>query len=82
MTDLPPSSRPARTTRAPQAVIEALRLLTVVFFAGAGYAIGRLGFPATYVAIAATMSLATVLLWTVSRRAQTSETQAAAPEPA
>jgi uncharacterized protein YacL len=40
VTDLPPSSRPARTTRAPQAVIEALRLLTVVFFAGAGYAIG------------------------------------------
>jgi MFS family permease len=50
--------------------------------AGVGYAIGRLGFPATYVGIAATMSLATVLLWTVSRRAQTSETQAAAPEPA
>ena len=40
MTELPPSTRPARTTRAPQAVVEALRLLTVVFFAGAGYAIG------------------------------------------
>src|SRR5438309_8898004 len=37
---MPPSSRPARTTRAPVAVVEALRLLTVVFFAGAGYAVG------------------------------------------
>ena len=37
---MPPSSRPERTTRTPVAVVEALRLLTVVFFAGAGYAIG------------------------------------------
>ncbi|MDT7538326.1 MAG: hypothetical protein QOI82_1911 [Actinomycetota bacterium] len=37
---MPPSSRPARTSRTPVAVVEALRLLTVVFFAGAGYAIG------------------------------------------
>ena len=39
MTDLPPSKRP-RAQRAPSPVIEALRLLVVVFFAGAGYAIG------------------------------------------
>ncbi|MBK5308344.1 MAG: TRAM domain-containing protein [Frankiaceae bacterium] len=39
VTAVPPSSRSART-RAPAAVVEALRLLTVVFFAGAGYAIG------------------------------------------
>ena len=37
---MPPSSRPARSARTPVAVVEALRLLTVVFFAGAGYAIG------------------------------------------
>jgi uncharacterized protein YacL len=37
---MPPSSRPTRSHRPPQAVVEALRLLTVVFFAGAGYAIG------------------------------------------
>jgi uncharacterized protein YacL len=36
---VPPTSRPTRS-RAPVAVVEALRLLTVVFFAGAGYAIG------------------------------------------
>ncbi|MDX6197524.1 MAG: hypothetical protein QOJ79_675 [Actinomycetota bacterium] len=40
MTELPPSSRSTRTARAPQALVEALRLLTVVFFAGAGFAIG------------------------------------------
>src|SRR5947209_17730628 len=40
MTALPPSSRPSRTPRAPVAVLEALRLMTVVFFAGAGYSIG------------------------------------------
>jgi uncharacterized protein YacL len=40
VTELPASSRPARSGRAPHAVVEALRLLTVVFFAGAGYAIG------------------------------------------
>jgi uncharacterized protein YacL len=39
VTAVPPSSRPARP-RAPVAVVEALRLMTVVFFAGAGYAIG------------------------------------------
>jgi uncharacterized protein YacL len=37
---VPPSSRPARSLRAPVAVVEALRLLTVVFFAGAGYSLG------------------------------------------
>ncbi len=37
---MPPSSRAPRSSRAPVAVVEALRLLTVVFFAGAGYAIG------------------------------------------
>ncbi len=37
---LPVSSRPSRTPRAPAAVLEALRLMTVVFFAGAGYSIG------------------------------------------
>lgn len=40
MSALPPSARSTRSTRAPVAVVEALRLLTVVFFAGAGYAIG------------------------------------------
>jgi uncharacterized protein YacL len=37
---VPPSSRPQRSPRAPAAVIEALRVMTVVFFAGAGYSIG------------------------------------------
>jgi MFS family permease len=50
--------------------------------AGAGFAIEQLGFPATYVGIAATMTLATVMLWAVSRRAQTGAAPAAAPEPA
>jgi uncharacterized protein YacL len=37
---VPPPARPTRSSRTPVAVVEALRLLTVVFFAGAGYAIG------------------------------------------
>jgi uncharacterized protein YacL len=37
---VPPASRPARSLRAPVALVEALRLLTVVFFAGAGYSLG------------------------------------------
>ncbi|MCW2572714.1 MAG: PilT protein domain protein [Frankiales bacterium] len=40
MTTVPPTSRSGRSPRAPVAVVEALRLLTVLFFAGAGYAIG------------------------------------------
>ena len=35
-----PASRPTRTPRTPYAVLEALRLLVVVFFAGAGYQVG------------------------------------------
>ena len=35
-----PASRPTRAPRTPYAVLEALRLLVVVFFAGAGYSIG------------------------------------------
>ena len=35
-----PTSRPTRAPRTPYAVLEALRLLVVVFFAGAGYQIG------------------------------------------
>jgi len=40
VTAIPPSSRPPRSPRPPAAVLEALRLLTVVFFAGAGYSLG------------------------------------------
>ena len=35
-----PASRPTRAPRTPYAVLEALRLLVVVFFAGAGYQVG------------------------------------------
>jgi uncharacterized protein YacL len=35
-----PHARPSRTPRAPLALLEVLRLLVVVFFAGAGYSIG------------------------------------------
>ena len=36
----PGPSRSSRTARTPYAVLEALRLMVVVFFAGAGYSIG------------------------------------------
>ena len=76
------------TTRAPAEirpqVVSAFLAITAagtpLGAAGAGLAIERIGFGATYVAIAATMTLATLLLWGSVRR--TRRAPQPAPEPA